>query len=119
MAAESWAISERGEEFSGEFASRDEALEQGRKEYEGRPFHISKARRPMASEFVRDTGYFVEELAAMIEEGVDDDTGEEIDLDPSDAAIKELTTLLKAWADKTFGQLDVFIMEGEPEKIAE
>lgn len=99
------------ETWTGAYSTREEAIEHGRREYDG-PFFVTRGSRIDPAEFMPSA----DELIEMAGERAADECGVEDWPDLSDQAVRELDDLLEAWARK-HAQLDWWRAEGVPERI--
>jgi len=115
---EVWGYSQERETegWSGECATREEAIAEGRAEYDGDVFYVIRGTRPKASRFL--PAFLCEDIAERMGEAAGEEVGDIVDDWPcttkeADAA---LVRLLAAWADEHI-PVPFWVADGTPELV--
>lgn len=117
MGTERWGYSrhQHPDTWTGMHPTREEAIAQGRIDFQGGSFWIMRGEIPHASRFVPDA----DDIANHMGEQADGEAGESAEDFPdlTKEAREELEALLAAWSAKHLGPCPFWIGEGDPEFI--
>jgi len=102
------------ERWIGAWASRDEAIAEGRVAYEGAPFYVVQGYRPKAEKYVAGLSGCVVE---MLITAAGDEAGDAVsDYDVPKADKAALDAMLREWAAR-LDPLPFWVVAGEPERV--